>query len=197
MSLFPKKITCIGRNYVEHIQELGNAMPDEMVIFNKPPSCISDTLQSSHQGEALHYEGELCFIVHKNRPTAVAFALDLTKRGMQSKLKEKGLPWERAKSFDGAIVASDFVAIEQKDIGSLSLKLLIDGELIQHGTTTHMLYPVQVAIDELAQWQQLQDGDWLLSGTPKGVGEVKSGQVFEGQVLLNDTVIVSSKWQAQ
>ncbi|MEO2280447.1 fumarylacetoacetate hydrolase family protein [Pseudoalteromonas pernae] len=197
MSLIPKKITCIGRNYVEHIQELGNAMPDEMVIFNKPPSCISKTLIAQHQGETLHYEGELCFVIENNRPVAVGFALDLTKRGMQSKLKEKGLPWERAKSFDGAIVASDFVAIEQADISSLSLKLFIDGNLVQHGHSSHMIYPVQVAIDELALWQQLQNGDWLLSGTPKGVGEVKSGQVFEGQVLLNETVIVSAKWQAQ
>ncbi|WP_105188349.1 fumarylacetoacetate hydrolase family protein [Pseudoalteromonas sp. T1lg48] len=193
----PGKITCIGRNYVEHIKELDNAMPDAMVIFNKPPSALADVLQSQHQNEALHYEGELCFAIKNNRPVAVAFALDLTKRALQSELKAKGLPWERAKSFDGAVLASDFVAIDETDIARLSLRLYIDGELIQEGQTTQMLYPVQAAIDELASWQRLQDGDWLLSGTPKGVGEVRTGQVFEGQVLLDEQVLVAKQWQAQ
>ncbi|MFY8274135.1 fumarylacetoacetate hydrolase family protein [Pseudoalteromonas sp. SSDWG2] len=193
----PKKITCIGRNYVEHIAELGNAMPDEMVIFNKPSSVLSADLHAYHGAQQLHYEGELCFAIANNTPVAVAFALDLTKRDIQSQLKAKGLPWERAKSFEGAVVVSDFKAIKEADVADLSLRLYIDDELVQHGHTSHMLYPVQSAIDELATWQPLQDGDWLLTGTPKGVGKVQQGQVFEGQVLLRDEVIISKRWHAQ
>ncbi|WP_105257979.1 fumarylacetoacetate hydrolase family protein [Pseudoalteromonas sp. T1lg88] len=196
MATKPGKITCIGRNYVEHIKELDNAMPDAMVIFNKPPSVLADVLLSQHQNEALHYEGELCFVIKNNRPVAVAFALDLTKRALQGELKAKGLPWERAKSFDGAVLASDFAAIDEADIARLSLRLYIDGELVQQGQTRQMLYPVQTAIDELANWQRLQDGDWLLTGTPKGVGQVRTGQVFEGQVLLDEQVLVTKQWQA-
>ena len=107
-SISPSKIICIGRNYVDHIAELGNEVPDEMVVFLKPNSAISSKLQSYHQ-EPLHYEAELCFLYQQGHFTAVAIGLDLTKRNLQAKLKTKGLPWERAKSFNGAAVFSDFV----------------------------------------------------------------------------------------
>ena len=197
MTELPKKITCIGRNYVEHINELGNAIPDSMVVFNKPPSSVTPELLSEHLGEALHYEGELCFVIKDNQAVKVGFALDLTKRSLQSELKAKGLPWERDKSFDGAIVVSDFVTIDSSDIADMSMQLFIDDELVQHGYTSHMLYPVATAITELSQWQKMDDGDWLLTGTPKGVGVVKAGQVFVGKVLINDKEIISVQWRAQ
>ena len=120
----PSKIICIGRNYVDHIAELGNEVPDEMVVFLKPNSAISTQLQSFHQ-EALHYEAELCFLYQQGKFSAVAIGLDLTKRTLQTKLKSKGLPWERAKAFNGAAVFSNFALIDEID-HSLSLTLSID-----------------------------------------------------------------------
>ncbi|MGD8292159.1 MAG: fumarylacetoacetate hydrolase family protein, partial [Desulfobacterales bacterium] len=106
----PSKIVCVGRNYYAHIEELGSQVPDQMILFSKPNSSISNQL-SSHKGEQLHYEGELCFLFENGRFSAVGFGLDLTKRKLQSILKEKGLPWERAKAFDGSAVFSKFIEI--------------------------------------------------------------------------------------
>src|SRR6187401_2848464 len=108
VSVYPSKILCVGRNYVAHIRELGNDVPDTMVVFNKPNSAITGTLRSRIGDEALHYEGELAFAVKKGKLVAVGFGLDLTRRGLQTALKEKGLPWERAKAFDGAALFSEF-----------------------------------------------------------------------------------------
>ena len=94
----PSKVVCIGRNYLEHIQELSNVVPDEMVVFNKPSTSIASQLHSFHD-EQLHYEAEICFIVKSGQFSAVGVGLDLTKRKLQSNLKSKGLPWERAKGF--------------------------------------------------------------------------------------------------
>ena len=109
----PSKIVCVGRNYVAHIRELNNEIPDSMVVFNKPNSAIADTLHSHIDGQTLHYESELAFLVAKGTLSAVGFGLDLTKRDLQTELKEKGLPWERAKSFDGAAL---FTTLEDGDI---------------------------------------------------------------------------------
>jgi len=135
----PSKIVCIGRNYLEHIRELGNETPDDMVIFNKPNSSISSRLLAARD-EPLHYEGEICFMVRDGALHALGFGLDLTQRELQSKLKAKGLPWERAKAFDGAACFSDFVALGDTPLDSLSLQLEVDGELRQQGGYELMMY---------------------------------------------------------
>ncbi|MDW3642689.1 fumarylacetoacetate hydrolase family protein, partial [Vibrio sp. 1291-1] len=99
------KVLCVGRNYVEHIHELDNAIPEQMVVFNKPSTSVSTILRSFHQ-EPLHYEAEICFLIKDGQYAAVGLGLDLTKRGLQSSLKKQGLPWERAKAFDGSAVFS-------------------------------------------------------------------------------------------
>ena len=126
----PTKILCIGRNYHDHIKELNNPVPDEMVVFNKPPSSIGSQLCSYH-GETIHYESEICFLVKDGQYCAVGFGLDLTKRELQSKLKSKGLPWERAKAFDGSAVFSRFLPIEGVDIESLQVELFINCVRVQ------------------------------------------------------------------
>ncbi|MFA0697572.1 fumarylacetoacetate hydrolase family protein, partial [Vibrio sp. 10N.222.49.C9] len=97
-SFTPSKILCVGRNYAAHIEELGNEIPEDMVVFMKPNSSLSQQLNSFHD-EPLHYEAELCFLVKDGEFSGVAIGLDLTKRETQSALKAKGLPWERAKAF--------------------------------------------------------------------------------------------------
>ena len=192
--LTPSKIVCIGRNYVEHIEELGNEIPEEMVVFIKPNSAISETLRASHQ-EPLHYEGEICLVVENGRFSAVGFGLDLTKRGLQSKLKAKGLPWERAKAFDGAALFSDFVELTG-GTNSLSLTLEINGQRAQSGEAAMMLYKPQTILTELKTFLTLNDGDIVMTGTPAGVGIVQAGDIFEGQVWAGGQPVASGRWQA-
>ena len=187
----PTKIVCVGRNYVAHIEELGNKVPESMVVFNKPNSAITDILHSQIGGHVLHYESELAFTVASGKLAAVGFGLDLTKRALQSRLKEKGLPWERAKAFDGAALFSKFVALPS-EIEHLSLQLDVDGEQRQAGGVQLMLYRPEFILEEIARFTTLEDGDIIMSGTPSGVGEVQSGQTFEGQVLLGDRQLVSA-----
>ena len=186
----PSKILCVGRNYRAHIEELGNEIPDSMVVFNKPNSAISSTLYSDINNQPLHYESELAFTVKEGKLDAVGFGLDLTKRALQSTLKAKGLPWERAKAFDGAALFSAFVTLP-KDIGGLSLQLNVDGEQRQAGDISLMIYPPAQIIRELETFTTLEDGDIIMTGTPAGVGEIKAGQAFEGKVLLAGKTLVS------
>ncbi len=201
----PSKIICIGRNYVDHIAELGNEVPDEMVVFLKPNSVISSQLESFHQ-EPLHFEAELCFLyqketsqeneVQQGRFTAVAIGLDLTKRTLQAKLKAKSLPWERAKAFNGAAVFSDFVAIDTVD-ETLSLALTINGEVIQAGGVALMLYKPDIILEQLQDFMTLEDGDIVMTGTPKGVGQIVAGSKFVGKVICHGQTIVSASWLAR
>jgi 2-keto-4-pentenoate hydratase/2-oxohepta-3-ene-1,7-dioic acid hydratase in catechol pathway len=192
--IIPSKIVCIGRNYVQHIEELGNEIPSSMVVFMKPNSSIKSKLISNKE-EPIHYEGEISFMIFDGKINGVGFGLDLTKRGLQSKLKEKGLPWERAKAFDGASVFSDFVKFSS-DEESLHVKLFINDNLIQDGSVTHMLYKPQEMIKEIESFSTLEDGDIIMSGTPKGVGVVNKGDKFLGQIFDGDKLLVEKKWKA-
>jgi 2-keto-4-pentenoate hydratase/2-oxohepta-3-ene-1,7-dioic acid hydratase in catechol pathway len=191
----PSKIICIGRNYVDHIAELGNEIPDEMVVFFKPNSAISKQLQSFHQ-ESLHYEAELCFLYQKGKFSAVAVGLDLTKRMLQSKLKAKGLPWERAKAFNGAAVFSDFVLIDDID-DSLSLSLAINCDVVQAGGVELMMVKPKEILTQLQDFIDFEDGDIVMTGTPKGVGEIISGSQFVGHVICQGKTLVSATWLAK
>lgn len=190
----PSKIICIGRNYVDHIAELGNEIPDEMVVFLKPNSAISEQLQSVHQ-EPLHYEAELCFLYEQGHFVAVAVGLDLTKRQLQDKLKAKGLPWERAKAFNGAAVFSEFIAIDEVD-EDLNLALTIDGKLVQAGGIELMMYKPNVILEQLSCFLSLEDGDVVMTGTPKGVGQIEAGSEFVAIVNKGDQILVSATWLA-
>ena len=195
-SITPSKIVCIGRNYLEHIRELGNETPDDMVIFNKPNSALSAGLRSSAGGESLHYEGEICFSVRAGQLHGVGFGLDLTRRELQSYLKSKGLPWERAKAFDGAACFSDFVLLGDTPVESLSLQLEINGELRQEGGYDLMMYKPDAILDGVQAFMSLADDDVIMTGTPKGVGQVQAGDRFVGRVLAGSEVLVSAEWSA-
>lgn len=194
-TIVPSKIVCIGRNYVEHITELGNEVPEEMVVFLKPNSAISSSLQAYHQ-EPIHYEAEICFLYQKGRFSAVGVGLDLTKRGLQSQLKTKKLPWERAKAFDGSAVFSDFITIDNIE-STLNIQLKINDNIIQQGGVELMMYNPDEILTEIQTFMTLQDGDVVMTGTPKGVGVVNKGDTFEGHITVNDRILVSGKWLAQ
>jgi len=192
--VIPSKIVCIGRNYVEHISELGNEVPDQMVVFVKPNSAISEGLLSFSQ-EPLHYEGELCFLYTQGKFSAVGFGLDLTKRDLQSKLKAKGLPWERAKGFDGAALFSEFISIDAiKD--DLNLTLTIDGQLTQQGGVSLMMIKPAQILTLLQSFMTLEDGDIVMTGTPKGVGPILAGSTFSATVRQGTQQLLSATWQA-
>lgn len=177
-AIMPSKILCIGRNYVEHIHELGNEMPEDMVVFLKPNSAISTVLLAEHQGEILHYETELCFMFQAGHFSSVAVGLDLTKRDLQSQLKAKGLPWERAKAFDGAALFSPFVAIDDAE-APLYFTLSINDKLVQEGHIDLMIYKPQTILSELQAFISLDDGDIVMTGTPKGVGSISANSLFK------------------
>ncbi len=191
----PSKIVCIGRNYAAHIAELGNDIPEDMVVFLKPNSALGDTLYAA-PGEPLHYEGEIAFMVEGGRLAAVGFGLDLTKRGLQTRLKEKGLPWERAKAFDGAALLSEFIPLTVP-LEQLSLELRVNDILRQQGGVALMIYPPQTILDNLAGFMTLEDGDVILTGTPAGVGEILVGDHFQGRVLVDGNALVEASWTAR
>lgn len=193
-SLNPSKIVCIGRNYVEHARELGNDIPTEPVIFLKPNSAISQQLNAFHQ-ERLHYEAELCFLIKNQKLAGLGIGLDLTKRQLQAKLKSASLPWERAKAFNGAAVLSDFIELPPS-LDGLSFSLVIDGEEKQRADISQMLFSPGDIIDECSSFMQLYDGDIIMTGTPKGVGEVVVGAVYEAKVFIDGDCIISARWQA-
>ena len=195
-TVVPGKIVCVGRNYVEHIQELGNEIPENMVIFLKTNSAISNTLLSVHKNDVIHYEGEISFLYEKGTFSAVAFGLDLTKRGLQSRLKEKGLPWERAKTFDGAALFSEFVPFGG-DMEKLSLELKIDDRIIQSAGTDLMMYKPEEILHEIQSFMTLNDGDVVMTGTPKGVGQIKEGAAFSGSIFEESKSLVTKSWKAQ
>ena len=189
--IIPSKVVCIGRNYVDHIKELDNEMPKDMVIFNKPNSSISHELK--YFSEDTRYEGEICFLIKENKIDAVAFGLDLTKANEQNYLKSKSLPWERAKSFNGASVLGEFVKLEG-DISKIRLELYINDTLIQFGSYDLMMYKPAKMIEEINSFMTLEDGDIIMSGTPKGVGTYKLNDKFEGKIYTEDKLLVTTSW---
>jgi 2-keto-4-pentenoate hydratase/2-oxohepta-3-ene-1,7-dioic acid hydratase in catechol pathway len=191
----PSKVVCVGRNYVEHIHELGNEVPDEMVLFVKPNSAISSSLLASHNGDELHYEGEISFLYQNGKFSAVAFGIDLTKRSIQNVLKSKSLPWERSKAFNGSAVFSEFVSL-QPEASLLGLTLSINNTLIQEGDTQLMLYKPDEILAEIQTFMALTNGDIVMTGTPKGVGKIIAGDVYVGTVTQNGKTLVSQQWTA-
>lgn len=191
----PSKIVCVGRNYVAHIEELGNEVPEQMVVFGKPNSAIGHELRSSLGGEPLHYEGEIALLIESGKPVAAGFGLDLTKRRLQTTLKERGLPWERAKAFDGAALFSRFSAIE--DTTALSLQLWVNDELRQSGGVELMMYPPAEILAQLSEFTSLEDGDIVMTGTPAGVGRVNTGDRFTGRVLQGSRLLAEQSWLAR
>ncbi len=192
--LTPSKVVCIGRNYVEHIEELGNEMPESMVLFNKPNSAITDTLV--YDAPDTRFEGEICFLVLEGELAGVGFGLDLTRAGIQNYLKLKGLPWERAKAFDGSAVLSAFVPLHVSP-EKLRMTLHVNDTLIQHADYALMIHKPQRILDEIKSFMHLEDGDVIMSGTPKGVGTYAPGERFVGRIYAGRSLLLESSWIVQ
>ena len=189
------KIICIGRNYVKHIEELNNDRPDEPVVFLKPDSSI---LLKQHPfvipefTDDVHHEVELLVKINKvgkyiepkfasNYYDEIGLGIDFTARDLQAKLKEKGLPWEKAKSFDGSAVIGEFYPKSDfKSLEDLEFKLVKNGEIVQLGNTKHMIWKIDELISHVSQYFTLKKGDIIFTGTPEGVAAVKPNDILEG-----------------
>lgn len=193
------KVVCVGRNYAEHARELNNPVPSEPLIFIKPGSCvvsIDGGFSIPSTRGAVHYEAEIAILIGKPLSTApseeeiqealsgFAPALDLTLRDVQSRLKEKGHPWELAKSFDGACVLAPFVSPDAvSDLENIGIRLSLNGEVRQDGNSADMIMPIVSLIQYIAGHFSLQPGDVILTGTPAGVGPLQVGDQLELELV--------------
>ncbi len=191
-AVYPSKIVCIGRNYADHIKEFDNEASQEPVIFMKPNSAISNEIHSS-KTELIHFEGEITFLISSGELRAVGFGLDLTKRDLQYKLMGRGWPWERAKAFDHSAVFSDFVTFKG-NITELRMELYINDALVQFACYDLMLNKPSQMLNEARSFLSFEDGDLLMTGTPKGVGSVNSGDRYLGKIFEKETLVVEGSW---
>ena len=189
------KIICIGRNYVEHIKELQNAIPGEPVFFMKPDTALLPAEKAFYIpdfSQDIHHEIELVLkICKEGKNIAQEFAhryydqitvgIDYTARDIQQHQREKGLPWEPAKAFDGSAPVGQFIPLtELKDLKDIRFSLKINGELRQSGNSNLMLYSFDQIIGYVSKFITLRKGDLIYTGTPSGVSAVKAGDVLEG-----------------
>lgn len=201
------KVVCVGRNYAEHARELGNEIPKSPILFMKPASSVvsvrNDIVRPdpAKYGDT-HYEAELCIQLSADLSAAtveqaqqaigaVTLGLDLTLRDLQSKLKEKGHPWERAKCFDGACVLADWLEPQAfADFSQVNYQLTINDELRQDGDSAFMLFSVYELLAEISHAFSLQAGDVIMTGTPSGVGVLQAND----QLTLT---LGAHEWQVQ
>jgi len=190
------KIICVGRNYGKHALELGNAIPKEPVLFMKPDSALMrqrDKFYIPDFSEDVHYEAEVVFridrigkrIQSKFAPkyfSQISLGIDFTARDVQSELKSKGLPWEKAKAFDQSAVVGKWLDKKEFDLSDLDFELKKNGETVQKGNTSDMLFPIDDLIEHISGYFTLKIGDLIFSGTPEGVGEVQSNDHLEGYI---------------
>jgi len=189
------KIICIGRNYTEHIKELDNEKPTDPVVFLKPDTSILLKKQPffiPDFSNDVHYEVEILVKInrigkHIDRKFAhkyydeIGLGIDFTARDLQSELKAKGLPWEKAKSFDGAAVVGKWMPVSDiKDVNAIEFSLKKNDNFVQLGNTSHMLWKIDELIEYVSKYFTLKIGDIIFTGTPAGVGKVIANDKLKG-----------------
>lgn len=189
------KIFCVGRNYADHAKELGNAVPEEPVIFMKPKTALLQPNTPFYYPEfsnELHYEVELILRIAKNGKyipenqaskyyDAISVGIDFTARDVQANLKKKGLPWEKAKAWDNSAVAGNWILLSNEMLANpIHFSLNKNGEQVQLGDTRDMIFSFDHIVSHISQYFSLNIGDMIYTGTPAGVGECVSGDVLTG-----------------
>lgn len=197
------KIICVGRNYVDHAKELKNEVPTEPVIFLKPETAILPKRNPFFIPDftnEVHYEAELVVRINKIGKNIqekfahkyydeITVGLDFTARDLQQKLKEKGLPWEKAKAFDGSAAVGKFIQLDKiQDFENLEFTLHKNGELAQKGNPQQMIFSVHKLIAYVSQYFTLKIGDLIYTGTPAGVGKVEKDDQLE--LKLNEQTVL-------
>jgi 2-keto-4-pentenoate hydratase/2-oxohepta-3-ene-1,7-dioic acid hydratase in catechol pathway len=189
------KIICIGRNYADHIKELANERPADPVVFIKPDSAILPKDQDFYIPDftkEVHHEVEVLIKIKKvgkhidakfapGYYDEIGLGIDFTARDLQAQLKEKGLPWEKAKGFDGAAVIGKWLPkTDFADLNNLNFSLLKNGQIVQKGNTSHMLWKIDDLIAYVSQFFMLKKGDIIFTGTPAGVGRIATNDYLSG-----------------
>ena len=184
------KIIAIGRNFIDHAKELNNPVPKEPIFFLMPETALLRNNQPFFYPDFsndIHYELEIVVklnrlgknISKKYAPryySEIAVGIDFTARDLQQKCKEKGLPWEISKSFDGAAPISQFVSLDKfESINNINFRLELNGKIVQQANTSEMIFPIDELISYVSQFMTIKIGDLLFTGTPAGVGPVKIG----------------------
>lgn len=192
------KIFCVGRNYAKHAKELNNEVPSSPLIFMKPKTALLPnglTFYYPEFSNDIHYEGEIVVRISKSikslEPSrvkdfidGVSVGIDFTARDIQAKCKEKGHPWELAKSFDFSAAIGDFIDLDLEDISKSEIKVMKNGEQVQHGSAQDMIFDIPTLVSFISHRFTLHRGDLIYTGTPAGVGPITKGDVFE--IYLND-----------
>ena len=190
------KIICIGRNYVKHIEELQNERPKNPVIFLKPDSAVlidKNPFIIPPFSNDIHYEVEVLVKINRlgkfidqkfahKYYEEIGLGIDFTARDLQNELKGKGLPWEKAKAFDGSAVIGTFRSKKGLKLDNLGFQLYKNDELVQNGNTQHMLWKIDEIIAYVSQFFTLKIGDIIFTGTPEGVGKVNSNDLLVGKL---------------
>ena len=191
------KIICIGRNYVNHAKELGNDIPAEPIFFLKPATAIQPKGHPffiPHFSNDIHYEVELVIKINKagkhieeqfahNYYSQIGLGIDFTARDIQEECKAKGLPWEKAKGFDGsAPISRTFISKAELLLNDITFSLEKNGEQVQIGNSKDMLFSFDKIITYISKFYTLQIGDLIYTGTPEGVGPVKAGDKLQGLI---------------
>jgi 2-keto-4-pentenoate hydratase/2-oxohepta-3-ene-1,7-dioic acid hydratase in catechol pathway len=194
------KIFCVGRNYADHAKELGNAVPEEPVIFMKPKTALLQPNTPFYYPEfsnELHYEAELVLRVSKNGKyipeqqaskyyDAITVGIDFTARDIQANLKKKGLPWEKAKAWDHSAVAGEWVMLtDEMRAAPIHFSLKKNQEQVQLGDTNDMIFSFDHIVSHISGYFSLNIGDMIYTGTPAGVGECVVGDQLEGFLETN------------
>ncbi len=189
------KIFCIGRNYADHVKEMGNEIPDEPVIFMKPKSALIQNHTPFYYPEftnELHYECELVVRISKNGKyiqekhaanyyNAISVGIDFTARDIQNQLKQKGLPWEKGKSFDNSASVGNFVdLVPSTNKKNINFSLSKNDEVVQKGNTKDMIFSIDAIVADISKYFSLNIGDLIFTGTPAGAGECIVGDSLEG-----------------
>ena len=189
------KIICIGRNYAEHAKELNNAVPTEPVFFMKPDTALIRNGQPFYHpdfSKDIHHEIELVLVICKTGKNIdekfaskyynkIGLGIDFTARDLQNNAKEKGLPWEKAKAFDGSAPLGESLDVSIiKDVNDINFHLEINGKTVQQGNTKDLLFSFDKIIAYISRFITLKIGDLIYTGTPAGVGKVNIGDKLEG-----------------
>jgi acylpyruvate hydrolase len=202
------KIICIGRNYANHAKELGNDIPTEPLFFLKPETAIQP---KGHPffipdfSDEIHYEVELVIKINKNGKhieerfahtyySQIGLGIDFTARDIQEECKAKGLPWERAKGFDGsAQISPTFINKSELDLNDISFQLEKNGVIVQNGNSSDMVFNFDKIIAYLSTFYTLKTGDLIYTGTPAGVGKVIEGDTLKGFITDKEMLKVVVK----
>jgi len=201
------KIICVGRNYAKHISELQNDKPENPVLFLKPDSAV---LLKQHPfvipefSNDIHHEVEVLVKIKKvgkyidekfasSYYDEIGLGIDFTARDLQSKLKEKGLPWEISKAFDGSALIGNFVDKNTLDLNQTNFSLFVNGKEVQKGNTEQMLWKIDALIAYISRFFTLKIGDIIFTGTPEGVARINPDDVLEGYLENNKMFRINVK----